>query len=163
MQKLAGTAETSTKVAGGREGLLFYVNSAVWFWWSIMTTNRLKRMNASLPFCRQMLAIITLICAAIPTLNWIVFVGVASLIQVLAFFVLHLVNVFPQTKKISVTVRLTSIFVVYMHVRFLTGRASTKMLYIELNFWPWIFTESFVGWGFVPDPTAGVYSALPDP
>ena len=83
-----------------------------------------------------MLAIITLICAAIPTLNWIVFVGVASLIQVLAFFVLHLVNVFPQTKKISVTVRLTSIFVVYMHVRFLTGRASTKMLYIELNFWP---------------------------
>jgi len=26
-----------------------------------------------------------------------------------------------------------------------------------------ICTKSFVGWGFVPDPTGGAYSAPPDP
>jgi len=26
-----------------------------------------------------------------------------------------------------------------------------------------ICTKSFVGWGFAPDPTEGVYSAPPDP
>jgi len=26
-----------------------------------------------------------------------------------------------------------------------------------------IYTKSFVGWGFTPDPTGGDYSATPDP
>jgi len=26
-----------------------------------------------------------------------------------------------------------------------------------------IYTKSFVGWGFAPDPTGGAYSAPPDP
>ena len=38
----------------------------------------------------------------------------------------------------------------------------TKMLLLELLFWPWICNKSFVGWGFAPDPTEGAYSAPPD-
>ena len=37
------------------------------------------------------------------------------------------------------------------------------MLLLELLFWPWICTKSFVGWAFAPDPTGGAYSAPPDP
>jgi len=40
---------------------------------------------------------------------------------------------------------------------------STKLLPPELHFLTPICTTSFVGCGFVPDPTGGAYSAPPDP
>ena len=42
-------------------------------------------------------------------------------------------------------------------------RKSIKLLPPELLLLAQICTKSFVGWGFVPDPTGGAYSAPPDP
>jgi len=38
-----------------------------------------------------------------------------------------------------------------------------KLLTPELLILAQMCTKSFVGWGFVPDPTGGTYSAPPDP
>jgi len=42
-------------------------------------------------------------------------------------------------------------------------RKSIKLLPPELLLLAQICTNSFVGWGFAPDPTGGAYSAPPDP
>jgi len=50
-----------------------------------------------------------------------------------------------------------------MKITYIPAKNSTKLLPPELPFLTRIYTKSFVGWGFDPDPTGGAYSAPPGP
>jgi len=48
-------------------------------------------------------------------------------------------------------------------ITFVLKKISKKLLPPELHFLTPVYTKSFVGCGFAPDPTGGAYSAPPDP